>query len=118
MNITVQGIQLEVTEAIRAYAEKKFGLLTSHLKRFETSASPLALFIELVRTTRHHKRGDVYAVNATVRVPGKTLRTEAHDADLHAAIDRAKDALKFDIGKLKERRVAATRRGVSANRFV
>ena len=74
-------------------------------------AASITLFVEIARTTKHHRHGDVFYAEATLKLPGvPTLRIEEYDADARAAVDRVKDRLKLDIAKHKDRGVDRTRR--------
>jgi ribosomal subunit interface protein len=102
MQIIIESGGMELTESVRAYAEKKFRVLEKFLTRFEKDGD-MELHAEILRTTRHHRKGDVYQVNTKLRLPGKALRSEEKAEDVRAAIDLAKDVLKMEIEKYKAR---------------
>jgi len=108
MRIAIQGTRLEITAALREYAERKFGSLARFLKRFEANGEQ-TVFIELARATRHHKRGDVYYAEAVLAVPGATLRAECEADDVRVAIDRVRDTLKSAITAYKGVRDSRTK---------
>ena len=103
MKISIQATRLELTPALREYVEAKLGSVGKLLQHFER-AGELTLFVEVARTTKHHRHGEVYYAEVTLRVPRQTIRIEEYDADIREAVDRVKDRLKIDIAKLKERR--------------
>ncbi|MDO8469505.1 MAG: ribosome-associated translation inhibitor RaiA [bacterium] len=110
MKINITATRLDLTPALKEYVEMKLGGLAKLLKRFEAKGE-LALFVEIARTTKHHKHGEVFYAEATLKLPGvPTLRIEEYDADARAAVDRVKDRLKLDIAKHKDRGVDRTRR--------
>lgn len=110
MHITIKATQLALMPALREYIEEKLGGLAKLLARFEAKGE-LTLFVEIARTTKHHKRGEVFYAEATLALPGAgTLRIEEYDADVRTAIDRVKDRLKLDIVRHKERGVDRNRR--------
>lgn len=100
MNIELLGTRLTLTPAIRTYVDEKIGGLAKFVKRFE-AAGELTAFVELARATRHHRHGDVFYVEITLRLPGKSMRVEERHEDIRAAIDRAKDRMKMELSRFK-----------------
>ena len=105
MKIDITATKFELTPALKANIEAKVGPLAKLISRLEKDGE-LTVFIEVARTTKHHRHGDVFYAEATLGLPGQTLRIEEFDADMHAAIDKMKDRLKVDVKKYKEKRVA------------
>jgi putative sigma-54 modulation protein len=101
MQIIIHSKNLDITPAIREYVEIKIGSLKRFLKRFETKSEIIAE-IEMVRTTKHHKRGDVFYAEANLHMPKKILRAEHYDSDIRIAIDEIKNKLHKEITKYKE----------------
>jgi len=60
------------------------------------------LHLDLAYTSRHHQKGDVYAVKANLHIPGRTFQVEETAEDLYAAIDVAKDTLHRALEKYKD----------------
>lgn len=106
MKIRLKGSKLELTEALKDYTLKRIGSLEKFLERFEDEGEP-EVEVELARTTKHHKSGEVYYAEATLdlKSKGQKLRAENKEEDIRAAIDGLKDILKREILKLKEKRV-------------
>lgn len=102
MTIEILATQLELTPAIRDYVEQKIGSLGKFVEHFE-EGGPLKVFVEVARTSKRHRHGEVYYAEATIPVAGKTLRAECSDTDLYAAIDGLKDLLKLEVTKAKGR---------------
>ncbi len=100
MKISIKALQLKLTPSITTFIEDKLGTLAKYLKKFEPTGQP-AIWLEIMRTTRHHKRGFVYAAEADLRLPGKILRAEHEDVDIRVAIQRLRDKLKLEIEKYK-----------------
>lgn len=101
MKIDIKGTKLELTPSIKKYVEEKLGKIGRYLGRF-AKKSDAALFVEVGRSTKHHKQGDVYYAEATMPVEGETIRVEQHSSDLRKAIDAVKDRLKISLRKFKE----------------
>jgi putative sigma-54 modulation protein len=108
MQIIIESGGMELSESVRAYAEKRFRTLEKLLARFEKEGDK-ELHVEVLRTTRHHRKGDVYQANAQLRLPGKMLNAEEKADDIHTAIDVAKDVLKMEIEKYKEKLIEPKR---------
>lgn len=97
--MTLNGNRMEITDAIRDYAEKKLGELDKYIPEGTLSE----IQVELQKTTDHHRKGDLFKVEANVILPGKKIRGESKEEDLYAAIDLLKDELKRDLRKYKDR---------------
>ena len=102
MIIHILAKKLDLTPSIKKFTEDKFGTLSRLVSSFEKEGA-LDCFVEISRATRHHKSGDVFYTEATVRLPGKTIRAEARDVDARIALDAVKDTLKSEIKKYKEK---------------
>lgn len=109
MKIDIQGTQLDLTPSVRQYAEEKIGTLERFLRRFEKEGER-TVFVELARSTRHHKSGDVFYAEATLELPGTILRAEHKDEDIRSAIDRIRDILKNNIASYKNEATNRTQR--------
>lgn len=97
MTINIQGTGIALTDAIRAYAEEKFGSLTKYFDNIQQ------INIDVGLVNNHHKKGDVFYAEANVHVPGTMLRVVKEEPDLYKAIDKVKDHFKVELGKIKEK---------------
>ncbi len=100
MRINIKATNLELTPAIREYIEMKIGSLSRFLKRFEAE-NEIEVFVEIARTTKHHKSGDVFYAEANFSIGKKLLRAEHTDLDIRAASDKGEDKLGHEIKKYK-----------------
>ncbi len=100
MQINIKGTGLDLTPAIEEHIERKFGSLDKFLKRFETQGE-VRMEVEIARTTRHHRKGDVFYAEVNLHLPKKIIRAEHSDSDIRTAIDAVKDKLKLEIQKYK-----------------
>ena len=91
MNIKVVGKDLEVTDAIRDYAEKKMDKLTKYLEDFDGTVTIKVEGNEQVAETR-------------VSYQGITYKAVTAHKDLYASIDKNIDILEGQIRKEKTRR--------------
>jgi len=101
MKLNIKATNLELTPAIREYIEIKIGSLSHFLKRFEAK-NEIEVFVEIARTTRHHRSGNVFCAEASFSIGKKLLRAEHTDWDVRVAIDEIKDRLQQEIKKYKE----------------
>ncbi len=109
MQLSVKGRNLEVTDALRSYAEEKLRRLTKYFENIVTANVVLSL-------EKHRQIAEV-----TLRVRDLTIRAEESTEDLYSSIDLVVEKLERQILRYKERIAAhvtraATReeRGVSA----
>lgn len=91
MNIKVVGKDLEVTDAIRDYAEKKMDKLTKYLEDFDGTVTIKVEGNEQVAETR-------------ISYQGITYKAVTAHKDLYASIDKNIDILEGQIRKEKTRR--------------
>jgi putative sigma-54 modulation protein len=89
MQIFLTGRNLEVTEALRRYAEEKVGRLQRYLERI-TSAH-IVLSVEKYRQV----------AEVTLRVRDLTIRGEQSSEDLYASIDVVVEKLERQVQKYK-----------------
>ncbi len=102
MNINIKATNLELTPSIKTYIEDKIGSLDKFVERFEVEGEILVT-VEIARTSKHHKKGDVFYAEANVRLPNRTIRASEKGFDIRLAIDKVRDRLHRDIAKYKEK---------------
>ena len=99
MQLSLSGRNLEITEALRMYAEEKLGRLTKYLGTIV--AAHVVLSVE-----KHRQIAEV-----TLRVRDLTIRAEESTQDLYSSIDLVVEKLERQILRYKERIVAHEARG-------
>lgn len=102
MKVQIKSTNLELTPALLEYIEKKVSSITNLLARFENKSEAKA-FVEIARTTLHHKRGDVYAAEVNLDLGSAMLRVSKSHRDVRAAIDLMKDALREKLARHKKK---------------
>ncbi len=108
MRINFKVTNMELTPAIQAYAESKIGPLSILLP---SDGEPQA-FIELGRTSNHHKQGeDVFRAEIRIKLAGQEFFAEEKASDLYPAIDKVKDEIAREIKKNKDRNKTLLIRG-------
>lgn len=101
MRVVVRRKNLEITPALSVYIDTKIVRPTRKLlARIQSDALPL-LDIEVARTTRHHRKGNVFYAEANLSLGSNVFRAEAEAEDIHAACDLLEDELKREISKFK-----------------
>ncbi|MBN2907992.1 ribosome-associated translation inhibitor RaiA [Polycladomyces sp. WAk] len=91
MNYVIRGNNLEVTEALRNFVEKKISRLE---KYFDTPPSADAhIALSVIR--------DDHKVEVTIPFPGVLVRAEEKSADMYASIDLVVEKLERQIRKYK-----------------
>ncbi len=91
MQLKLTGHHVEVTEALRAYVEKRLGRVSRHFDEI----------IDLHCTLTVEKLEQ--KAEATLHVRGGTIHAEAVDANMYAAIDALVDKLDRNVVKHKEK---------------
>lgn len=91
MQLTIRGRNLEVTDALRDYVEKKLRRLQKYFYR--PVSAQVALGVERGR----------HLIEVTVPLDGLLLRGEEASEDMYASIDQVVDKLERQIHKYKTR---------------
>jgi putative sigma-54 modulation protein len=97
MKIQIKSTNITLTRNLRNYIEEKIGGCE---KFINTKFSPEA-YVEIEKTTEHHRKGDVFRAEINLVLPGKLLRCEAKREDIYLAINEAKDKLQRKLKQYK-----------------
>jgi putative sigma-54 modulation protein len=97
MRLQVSGRNLDITEPIREYAERKLARIERHLT--EDTRVDLELAIERNRSISANQHAEL-----TVWTRGPVLRAHEYAEDMYAAIDLAVDKLDRQVRRYRERR--------------
>ncbi len=107
---------MELADDIREYAEEKIGELNKFInypgeeaKAIKGKAS-VEVWVEIGRTTFHHKKGQVFRAEAQLYLPGERLRAESESEDLRTSITDVKDELQRELKKYKGKAEAIDKR--------
>lgn len=93
IKINVTGRNLEITQALRDYTEKKVAKIEKYLQDNQTSTAEVVL-----RTER-----GVHIAEVTVNLSGLILRGEGKTSDMYVSIDAAVDRIERQFNKYKTR---------------
>ncbi len=108
MKYTILGKNIELTPDIHGYIAKKMASLNKYAAHFGPAA---AAHVEVGRTTRHHRTGNIFRVEIQIFVPRKELRAEALGITLFEAMDKAKDEISIELERHKEKDIDSKKRG-------
>ncbi len=109
MRITITK-SVDRTPSLETYVESKLAPLAKFMKNFD-AAGEAEIWIEISRTTRRQRKGEVYCAAADLRLPKKIIRAEEYADDISTAIDQVKDTLRLEIEKYKTKLVEPRRSG-------
>lgn len=96
MKIIISGKQLEMTEAIKNYAESKISKIKKYIENI--TETNVTLSVENTKS-----EGKIYIASATSFAPQKTIVVKVQNQDLYAAIDELSDSLERQVRKYKEK---------------
>lgn len=108
MNINIKATGIELTPSLHDYVLDKVGSLERFLSYDKET---IKATVEIGKTTKHHKLGDFFRAEINLNFPGQSLRVEAEESDLYAAIDVAKDNLAEGIKTLNKKKNTLVKRG-------
>ncbi|MRS13268.1 MAG: ribosome-associated translation inhibitor RaiA [Actinobacteria bacterium] len=108
MQMIVKGRRMDVTPAIREYAEEKIGRVT-HILNSQLMSAEVELYRERNRSI---EKGQVAEV--TVYTKGHVIRAKESASDMFAAIDLVAEKLESQVRKYKNKVVDRHTRGAPA----
>ncbi len=97
MRLHVKGKNVEVTDAIHDYAERKLGKLAPQL------ADPTRVELELA-VERNPSIADNHVAEATIWTKGPVLRAREASGDMKASIDLLADKLERQVKRYRQKR--------------
>ena len=104
MRLQVKGKNVEVSDAIRTYAEEKLGRLDRQL------ADPTRVELELA-VEKNPSIADNHVAEATIWTKGPVLRAKEASTDMRASIDLLTDKLERQVIRYREKRRRGHRNG-------
>lgn len=101
MNITTKATNIEFTDEIKDYLEKRL----EHVHKFlhEDGDRQITIQVDLGKETNHHTHGEVFFANFRCDYSGEYYYAEAHNETVEAAIDEAKEELVREITSKHEK---------------
>ena len=107
MTTNIKATNIELTDAITFYVNKKI----ESIQKFVDNESDIIVYVEVGKTTNHHKQGDYFKAEFDVSINGEKFFTASEKSDLYKAIDDAKDQIINRIKNNKKRKNTLFKRG-------
>jgi len=107
MQLIIKGKNMQVSESLKKYVDKKIGTLDRYLPTIAEGRVELSL--QQAKSTQ-----DRQVVQVTLRSNNTILRAEESSADIFAAIDAVRDKLQRQIKRYKEKRIRIRERAQAA----
>ena len=104
MKINISSKGMEMTSAIKQYAEKKIADLDKFYKKI------IMAEIRVGKESSHHNKGDIFFAEVKLEVPGTDLFAEKTEEDLYKAIDKVRDYLEDELKKRKDKSETKSRK--------
>ena len=96
MNLTISGLHLELTPAIREYVQSKLERITRHFDHVIDISVKLS--VDSLTEKEKRQRAEI-----NLHLPAKDLHVESEAQDLYAAIDTLIDKLDRQVLKHKDK---------------
>jgi len=106
MNINIKATNMELTEAINAYVNKRVMSLGKFSKDGE-----MIVFVEVGKINNHHKKGEVFRSEFNIELSGRKFFAEAETEDLYKAIDETKEEIARQLINTKDKDKTLFKRG-------
>jgi len=97
LQINFAGKNVEITESLKAHAEKRLRKLLKHFGRIST--------IELV----HSRQRNWHSIEVTVHADGIVLRAQERSNDAQGALDQVADKLQRQLDRYREKLIHRSR---------
>ncbi len=110
MTTKIKATNMELTEAISDYVNKKI----ESINKFVSFGEEVIIYVEVGKTTNHHKQGDYYKAEFEVILDGEKFFTDSEKSDLYKAIDDAKDEIIKRIKNSKSKKNTLYKRGATS----
>ena len=105
LNIKATGITL--TTSISEYIEKKINMLD----KFFRGIDDVLVNVEVGKTSRHHKSGDIFRAEIQITADGQTYYASSETEDLYATVDEVKDKIVTELTSKRKKTLRLIRRG-------
>lgn len=96
MHIHVNGRNVEITDAIKAYVKEKIGKVASHYDQIQGIEAVLSII-------KNPSVSDSHIAEINCKLGGETIRVEEKAESMYASIDLVADKLERQVRKYKEK---------------
>ena len=111
MEIQIKATNLNLTDSIRNYIDKRIGALDKLIDPNDTS---VLCSVEVEKTNAHNKAPDMYRSEINLHIAGHDFRAESSEAKLFDAIDETKSQMAKELRRNKEKQRRNIRKGGAA----
>lgn len=96
MHIHVNGRNIEITDAIKAYVKEKAGKVAAHYEQIDAIDAILSVI-------KNPSVSDSHIAEINCKIGGETIRVEEKAENMYASIDLVCDKLDRQVKKFKEK---------------
>lgn len=108
MRLNIKATNIVLTDAIRAYLEKRLQSLDKLISLEDPS---VMIDVELGRSTNHHQNGDIFFAEINIHRGKDTFRSVSNRPDLQSAIDDMRDEIAGELSSRKGKLLSLSRKG-------
>lgn len=108
MKINIKATGIALTPAISDYVQKKISSIEKYLDKDSTDT---VAQVEVGKSTRHHKAGNIFRAEVHLVGAGLDLYAFSEQTDLYAAIDLVRDEVMHSLVQKKGKHETLARRG-------
>ena len=109
MNTNIKATNIDVSIELEEYINK----CVASIGKFINNDQAI-IVVEVIKTTNHHKQGDIFKAQFDIRAGDKKFFSVAESDDLMQAVDDAKEAIIREATHLKDRKQTLFKRGASS----
>lgn len=106
MRIIVNGRNIEITDAIKAYVKEKIGKVASHYDQIQSIETVLSII-------KNPSVPDSHVAEVNCKIFGDIIRVEEKAESMYASIDLVADKLDRQVRKYKEKHLKSKGGGES-----
>jgi ribosomal subunit interface protein len=110
INTNIKATNMELTGAINDYVNKRLDGIKKFIKKDDKGM----IYVEVGKTTNHHKQGDVFRAEFNMELSGLKFYAFSEKEDLYAAIDDARGEIVRQITSKKDKRKTLFKRGATS----
>lgn len=109
MHIHVNGRNIEITDAIKAYVKEKAGKVAAHYEQIDSIDAVLSVI-------KNPSVNDSHIAEINCKIGGETIHVEERAETMYASIDLVSDKLGRQVQKLKEKGLLKSKGGAESIR--
>ena len=102
MRITVKGRNIEITDAIRAYAEEKIGKVMNHYDQIQSIDAVLNVI-------KNPSVSQSHTAEVLCKFVSGSVKAEESAESMYASIDLVSDKLSRQVKKFKEKQITSSK---------